>query len=154
MKTYMIILIAVLAISQPVKGYASHKELLIYYSPYIIQELDCTGFGDYITSFDYDGDYIATNNWDNLGNNCGSDCGSAHPDCSQARPLPAYVYTSVIETTRHFYLCYALYHPADDFHCHSFRHEGDLEGMIMMVLKDGTTYGRLRMVQLDRKSVV
>lgn len=139
----------ILIMASQVEGYASHEQILAYYSPYIIQEVDCTIFGDFITSFDYDGDYIATNNWDNLGTNCGSSCGSTTDSCKAARTLPAYVYVSVIETDLHFYLCYAFFHPADDFHCHDYHHENDLEGMIVMVLKDGTTYGQLRMVQLQ-----
>ena len=108
-----------------------------WYSPVVVQELDCTEYGDYITRINYDADYIGNNNWDNLG----------YP--TKALPLPAYVYCSVIETETHYFICYALFHPADDFHCHTFPHENDLEGIIMCVLKDGSTYGQLRMVQLQ-----
>ncbi len=128
---------------------ATYMELLEHYSPHIAQEVECTKFGDKITRYDYDGNQAADDNWDNLGVNCGSDCGSAAPGCAQARPLPAYVYASIVETDTEYYLGYCLLHPADDFHCHWHQHENDLEGIIVMVRKDGTTFGDLRMVQVQ-----
>lgn len=115
----------------------SYHALAEWYSPVIYQDLVCTIYGDYITRINYDGDYIGNNNWDNLG----------HPH--KARPLPAFVYYSVIETETHYFICYALFHPADDFHCHVFSHENDLEGIVVCVFKDGSPYGQLRMVQLQ-----
>ncbi|MFH1279591.1 MAG: hypothetical protein ABIK65_14585 [Candidatus Eisenbacteria bacterium] len=128
----------------------AYRELLEYYSPYVVQELTCTMYGDKITRYDYDGDLGADNNWDNLGNNCGPYCDIVFGgDCEQARPLPAYVYASLTETDTDYYLQYALFHPADDFHCNIANHENDLEGMVVMVMKDGTNFGELRMVQLQ-----
>ena len=115
----------------------SYHALTEWYSPVIVQDVGCTIYGDYITRIDYDGDYVGNNNWDNLG----------YP--KKARPLPAYVYCSVMETDTHYFIWYTLFHPADDFHCHTFSHENDLEGMVMCVLKDGSTYGDLRLVQLQ-----
>lgn len=143
--------------SMPVNGEqessVSPDELLIYYSPYIIQDLDDTEFGDYITCFHYDGDYNAANNWDDLGIDCGSDCESAADGCHQRQPLPAYVYGSFMETATHYYLLYAIFHPADDYHSGVLsNHENDLEGIVVMVYKDGSSYGSLRMVQLQAHS--
>jgi hypothetical protein len=123
----------------------SYRALVEWYSPVIVQDVGCPEYnddplyyGDYITRIDYDGDYVGNNNWDNLG----------YP--SKARPLPAYVYYSVLETSTHYFICYALYHPADDFICGTgLSHENDLEGIVMCVKKDGNTYGDLRMVQLQ-----
>lgn len=115
----------------------SYHDLTEWYAPVIVQDVGCTIYGDYITRIDYDGDYVGNNNWNNLG----------HP--KKARPLPAYVYCSVMETDTHYFIWYTLFHPADDFHCHTFSHENDLEGMVMCVHKDGSTYGHLRMVQLQ-----
>lgn len=115
----------------------SYNDLAVRYSPIIVQDIGGTKYGDYITRIDYDGDYIGNNNWDNLG----------YP--TKARPLPAYVYYAVMETETHYFIWYALFHPADDFHIHYARHENDLEGMVMCVRKDGSLYGQLRLVQLQ-----
>lgn len=133
----------------------SYHALTEWYSPVIVQDVGCPRdperffpcgdkreYGDYITRIDYDGDYIGNNNWNNLG----------YPET--ARPLPAYVYCSVMETPTHYFIWYALFHPADDFHCgcgpdHRAQHENDMEGMVMCVHKNGSTYGHLRMVQLQ-----
>lgn len=137
----MVICPAVIGLTSPVRAQTepsvSYHALAERYSPVIWQDVGCTIHGDYITRFDYDGDLVGNNNWNNLG----------YPD--KARPLPAYVYYSVIETSTHYFIWYALFHPADDFHCHTFSHENDLEGMVMCVHKDGSTYGHLRMVQLQ-----
>lgn len=128
---------------------ASYDELIRYYSPYVIQDLDDPKFGDYITCFNYDGDFVADNNWDNLGIDCGGEgCDDAASGCHQAQPLPAYVYASIVETVTDYYLCYAFFHPADDYYrTANQHHENDLEGIVMKVIKDGTPYGNLQMVQ-------
>jgi hypothetical protein len=54
---------------------------------------------DYITNFDFDGDWRGDNNWDNVDNL------KIH--------IYAHVYFSVIETSTHFYVHYAVYHPRD-----------------------------------------
>jgi hypothetical protein len=119
------------------KPSVSYHALTEWYSPVIVQDVGCTIYGDYITRIDYDGDYVGNNNWNNLG----------YP--AKARRLPAYVYCTVMETDTHYFIWYALFHPADDFYCHTFSHENDLEGMVLCVYKDGSTYGDLRMVQLQ-----
>ncbi len=121
----------------------SYVDLARYYSPVIVQDVGCTYFGDYITRVDYDGDYIGGNNWENLG------IVESPLIVHKARPLPAYVYYAVMETTTHYFIWYALFHPADDYYCHAFSHENDLEGIVLCVRKDGTTHGDLRMVQLQ-----
>jgi len=114
-----------------------HFHLAAHYAPVIYQDVVCTEYGDYITRIDYDGDYVGINNWENLG----------YP--TKARRLPAFVYYSVIETSTHYFITYALFHPADDFHCHFADHENDLEGVVLTVQKDSSTYGTLRLVQLQ-----
>ncbi len=124
---------------------ASYVDLARYYSPVIIQDVGCTRFGDYITRIDYDGDYIGANNWDNLGERINE----FPPIYEKERPLPANVYYALMETNTHYFIWYALFHPADDYYCHDFSHENDLEGIVLCVRKDGTAYGDLRMVQLQ-----
>ena len=134
----------------PMKDMApSYESLLEYYAPYLVQDLASTEFGDYITRFDFDGNYVGNDNWDHLGQNCGGGCDSYDPGCEPEYPLPAYVYGSVIETSTHYFLCYAVFHPADDYMRAAASHENDLEGVIVMVRKDGSTYGTPRMVQLQ-----
>jgi len=131
---------------------ASYHTLAVRWSPIIMQDVGCpnvdgimANYGDYITRIDYDGDYVGNNNWDNLG----------YP--YKARRLPAYVYYALMETQTHYFIWYALFHPADDFRCtsssveisHSHYHENDLEGMVMCVYKDGSRYGKLQVVQLQ-----
>jgi len=131
---------------------ASYYTLAVRWSPIIIQDVGCpnvdgimANYGDYITRIDYDGDYVGNNNWDNLG----------YPNKSCR--LPAYVYYALMETQTHYFIWYALFHPADDFHCstgwadpfHSAYHENDLEGIVMCVYKDGSRYGKLQLVQLE-----
>ena len=54
---------------------------------------------DFITNFDFDGDWVGDNNWVNSG---------------EARfPQKAYVYYAVSETPTHYFIHYAAYHPRD-----------------------------------------
>ncbi len=58
-----------------------------------------TGRFDYITNFDFDGDWAGDNNWKNA---------------ADARfPLKAYVYYAVSETPTHYLIHYAAFHPRD-----------------------------------------
>lgn len=52
---------------------------------------------DYITSFNFDGDWDPLNNWNNL------------PQFE----LKAYIYYWVVETTTHWFIGYANFHPRD-----------------------------------------
>lgn len=130
----------------------SYRELVEWYSPVIVQDLVCTELADYITRIDYDGNDVGNDNWDNLANFERRRVGNIYKlvPVSKARPLPAYVYYSVVESETHYFITYALFHPVDDLSCHSFSHENDLEGIVMTVFKDGTPYGRLRTVQLQK----
>ncbi len=54
---------------------------------------------DYITNFDFDGDWIGNNNWEH----------AADP----AFPMRGHVYYAVIETETHYFLTYATFHARD-----------------------------------------
>ena len=54
-----------------------------------------------MTNFDYDNDWVATNNWDNL----------------HRTPLRAYMYYSVTETKTHWFVMYSSFHPRDYAAC-------------------------------------
>ena len=89
------------------------------------------GAADYITSFDFDGDYDASNNWDHAGD---------------ARfPLAAHAYYSVVETTSHWFITYQFLHPRDwSSTFFETEHENDSEGMLLAVARDGSRFGALR----------
>ncbi len=104
----------------------TREELAYYWAPVWYQDVDNTfARGDYITKFDYDGDLVGNNNWDNIHN----------------YPLNAYVYYSVVETSTHWFLGYYDFHPrdwslvdwADLFGL--FQHENDMEGLLIVISK-------------------
>jgi hypothetical protein len=74
-------------------------EIAAQFAPIIHQGLDGHPRFDYITSFDFDGDWRGDNNWQNAENS--------------SYPLRAYVYYSVIETDTHYFIHYAVFHPRD-----------------------------------------
>jgi hypothetical protein len=86
---------------------------------------------DFLTSFTYDGDYNGRNNWENL----------------YSYPLPASVYYSVVETTTHYFIGYWTYHARDDGPTDLDKHENDLEGVLVVVKKDGTPYGQFQLME-------
>ena len=104
-------------------------ELAFYHAPIHYQDTNSSNYlADYITRVDYDGDWIATNNWDNL----------------SRFPLTAHVYYSVVESCSHWYIIYAFFHPRDWTNMPSgSEHENDMEGFLSIVRKDGSRYGRL-----------
>ncbi|ALF52850.1 hypothetical protein ACX27_08245 [Nostoc piscinale CENA21] len=104
-------------------------DLAAYHAPIHYQDTDSTKYSsDYITRFNYDGDWRGTNNWDNL----------------TAYPLNAYAYYSVAETCTHRFITYSFFHPQDWTDTpFDQEHENDLEGLLAIVRKDGSTYGKL-----------
>jgi hypothetical protein len=104
-------------------------ELAFHHAPVHYQDTDSSDYpSDYITAFDYDGDRIMTNNWDNRGNGL----------------WPATAYYSVVESCTHYFINYAFYHPRDwSDTIFDQEHENDLEGLVIAVRKDGTPYGTM-----------
>jgi hypothetical protein len=109
-------------------------ELAFYHAPIHYQDTNSAKApADYIARFDYDGDWIGWNNWDNL----------------MKFPLSAHVYYSVVETCTHWYLVYAFFHPQDWSNASvsplapPLEHENDMEGVLSIIRKDGTRFGRL-----------
>nr|MDZ8061249.1 hypothetical protein [Nostoc sp. EkiNYC01] len=108
---------------------ATDLALALYHAPIHYQDTDSTKYsGDYITRFDYDSDWRGTNNWDNL----------------FQFPLSSHAYYSVAETCTHWFITYSFYHPQDwtDIPFDQ-EHENDLEGLLTIVRKDGSTFGKL-----------
>lgn len=115
-------------------------ELAKRWAPINRQDVDATGdhgLGgkcDYITAINFDGDWVATNNWDNIAS-------------SYYEPT-AHCYYSVTETSTHWFILYAFFHPrdwTDIFFLYGIdEHENDLEGVLLVVTRDGSTYGDLQ----------
>ena len=110
---------------------AAHRALAEHYAPVIFQE-SRSAVLDFITRFDYDGDWRGDNNWRN----------------AYLHDLPGYVYYSVIESTRHYFITYAFYH-ARDYTARPYEgfapkaeHENDMEGCTLTVEKDDTAFGK------------
>ncbi len=107
--------------------------LVEHYAPFIDQETWFTPKADFITRFDYDGDWRGDNNWDSL------DTGTSQ----------AYVHYAVMETQTHWFLIYSFFHPRDysDRCVVGTCHENDNEGIILTVAKDGSPFGRLQVME-------
>ena len=105
-----------------------YRDLAEHYAPLVAQETWFEPKGDYLARFDYDGDWRGDNNWDNLGT------GSSQ----------AYVYYAAMETATHYFLHYNLFHPrryaepCTPADCH----ENSNGGLLVVVRKDGSRYGR------------
>ena len=104
-------------------------ELAAYWAPVWYQDTDdADPSADYITSFDFDGDWDGTNNWEN------------QPDY----PLPGYIYYWTMETQTHWFIGYADFHPRDwtDLPLFDTQHENDMEGCMLVIAKNDSTYGQ------------
>jgi hypothetical protein len=78
---------------------ARDREVASQFAPVFYQGLGDNPRADFITNFDFDGDWRGDNNWANVEN--------------RRFPLRAYVYYAVGETPTHFFVHYALFHPRD-----------------------------------------
>ncbi|RPD47656.1 hypothetical protein DNI29_09395 [Hymenobacter sediminis] len=119
---------------------AFKASLALRWAPVHYQDTDVTGShgfsgkGDYLTAINYDGDWSGTNNWNNLPNYAATGHG----------------YYSVVETSTHWFVTYAFFHPRDwtdvAVAYNLDEHENDLEGLLAVVKKDGSTYGNLQAI--------
>ena len=110
-----------------------YRDLVEHYSPFLAQETWFQPKADYPARFDYDGDWNGSNNWESL------DTGTSQ----------AYVHYAVMETASHWFLIYNVFHPLDysDKCVAGSCHENDNEGLIVTVMKDGSKYGNLQVVE-------
>jgi Bacterial tandem repeat domain 1 len=130
-------LIAILALprstiaGRPVATSDFEFELAYRWAPIHFQDTDSSDYdADYISAIDFDGDWETSNNWE-------------HQDDNLSH-LQAKVYFSVVETSTHWYLLYGFYHPRDwSDALISSQHENDMEEILLIVRKDGSTYGTL-----------
>lgn len=143
---------------------ASDRDVAARFAPVFYQAIGDNARSDYITNFDFDGDWRSDNNWDNVAN--------------KRYPLKAYVYYSVSETTTHFFIHYAVFHARDykggttkgrilseilregtnrvkEFDPTGMAaeatvaHENDMEGCLVVVEKGGSDLSRARVVFVE-----
>ena len=117
---------------------AFYRSLAYRWAPIIMQDTASSWNADFIGRIDFDGDFRSNNNWNNL----------------PGAGIAPWLYYDVLETGTHWFIQYHTFHPRDwnnvffgtcgpDPDCH----ENDTENLVVMVQKDGSTYGRFRMLQ-------
>lgn len=107
------------------------RELAWRYAPVHHQDADSDNYrGEMLTRIDFDGDWVMNDNWE-----------ASTALTSNPRPFVSY---SVASTSSHWFIVYAFYHPQDwsDVFWDA-EHENDLEGVLVIVSRDGTPWGRL-----------
>src|SRR5262245_24661259 len=82
-------------ISLAQKVEVNELEIAARFAPVFYQALGDKPRSDYVTNFDFDGDWTGDNNWNNAAN--------------QKFPLKAFIYYSVAETSTHFFIYYAVF---------------------------------------------
>lgn len=89
------------------------------FAPVIRQ--DTASEQDYITAFDFDGNWVGDDNWEN----------------QPLFPAEAWVYWAGVETDTHAFLTFAFFHPRDysRWNTSLTAHENDLEGVLMALEK-------------------
>lgn len=123
-----------IAVEPKASAAPSYADLAAHWAPQIYQDVnaDLNVRADFITNFNYDGDYLALNNWDNL----------------DKYNENGYVYYKVAETLTHYFIEYDLFHARDDAYTAPLdAHENDLEGLILVIRKDGSTYGTFQLME-------
>jgi hypothetical protein len=152
---------AVTALSQ---SSARDREIAAAFAPVFYQALGDKPRSDYITNFDFDGDWRGDNNWE-------------HAD-DKKFSLKAYVYYSVSETATHLFIHYAVFHPRDYkggerkgrilseliregvksgterdptglLEEAGVAHENDMEGCLIVVAKNGNNLDHARVVFVE-----
>lgn len=127
----LLLLPATVAMAQPERRDARSDSLLERYAPILHHAVDhqgdhsLDGRSDQLAAFDFDGDWIARNNWEHL----------------ETHPVTPVVYTSHVETETHHYLLYAFFHPRDWTNrwfsptLLDSEHENDCEAFLCVVAK-------------------
>lgn len=158
-------LLVLLLSAVTVSSQTSHeREIAAAFAPVFYQALGDKPRSDYLTNFDFDDDWRGDNKWE-------------HTD-DKSFPLRAYIYYSVCETSTHFFIHYAAFHPRDYkggerrglilseiiregvkragdndptglLSEAGVAHENDLEGVLIVVAKNGKDVKRARPVFVE-----
>ncbi len=141
----------------------SEREVASLFAPIFYQGLGNKPRCDFITNFDFDGDWRGDNNWE-------------HAE-DKRFPQRAYIYYAVSETETHYFINYAVFHPQDykggrlgallskaigagvkaggkydptglsaDA---TIAHENDMEGCLVVVEKNGEDLRQSRVVYVE-----
>jgi hypothetical protein len=130
----LVLVVGMVAIPAPHARAVTDADLALHWAPVHYQDTDNTDAdADYLSPVDYDGDWNTLNNWENQDDD--------------VRRLTGTVYYSVVETSTHWFIVYAFYHPrdwCDSLGCQALdqHHENDMEGAMLTVRKSGPM-GRL-----------
>jgi hypothetical protein len=144
-------------------GAQEDREVAARFAPVFYQGLGEHARSDYITNFDFDGDWRGDNNW-------------AHADDSRFK-LRANIYYAVSETRTHYFIHYAVFHPRDykggdrgallsemiregarrggkydptgQLGEAALAHENDMEGCLVVVAKNGNDLQQARVVFVE-----
>lgn len=124
-------LVCALLPAGPVAAAVSDFDLALRWAPIHYQDTDSSDYdADFLSTVDFDGNWNTLDNWE------------AQPSF----PLTGAVYYSVVETSTHWFIVYGFYHPRDWTEFDPFgvlSHENDMEGALLTVRRDGSTYGLL-----------
>jgi hypothetical protein len=124
-------LVCALLPARPAAAAASDFDLALRWAPIHYQDTDSSDYdADFLSTIDFDGDWDTQDNWE------------AQPSF----PMNGAVYYSVVETSSHWFIVYGFYHPRDWTEFDPFgllTHENDMEGALLTVRRDGSTYGVL-----------
>ncbi|MFL6211423.1 MAG: hypothetical protein ACJ74W_21420 [Pyrinomonadaceae bacterium] len=152
------------AFGQTPRTDAQARAVAARFAPIFYQGLGDQPRHDYITNFDFDGNWRGDDNW-------------AHVD-DEHLPLKAYIYYAVSETATHYFIHYAVFHPRDykggetrgrllsDILNETVQrsgkydptglageatvaHENDMEGCLVVVAKQGNDLARARVVYVE-----
>jgi len=144
---------------------ATDGEVAARFAPVFYQAIGDKPRGDYITNFDFDGDWRGDNNWKNTDD--------------KKFTLRGFIYFSVCETETHYFIHYAVFHPRDykggqtkgrllsdiiregvDIASKgeaptgllaeaTVAHENDMEGALVVVAKSGADLAKARVVFVE-----
>ena len=107
---------------------SAYEELALRYAPVVYQEIDANagiGRSDYFSSLDFDGDFDAGNNYDNV----------------REEVYPAEAYWGVVETRSHYIIQYLFYYPSNYNENTSRYHAHDVTATQVIVTKgDGEAF--------------
>lgn len=159
--TLIVFLFPIIALSQTSNR---DRDVAAAFAPVFYQALGDKPRSDYLTNFDFDGDWRGDNNWQNAED--------------KKFPLKAYVYYSVAETATHYFIHYAVFHPRDYkggerkgrilseliregvknskqrdptgwLDEAGVAHENDMEGCLVVVTKNGSDLERARLTYVE-----
>ncbi|MFL6282176.1 MAG: hypothetical protein ACJ74Q_03305 [Pyrinomonadaceae bacterium] len=100
---------------------ARDREVAATFAPVFYQGLGDDSRADFITNFDFDGDWRGDNNWANAED--------------RRFPMRAYVYYAVSETPTHFFVHYAVFHARD------YKGGGTKGVLLSEAIKEGARMG-------------